>query len=248
MNRVTYTDQHMDEETRKLKYKELHKDKDISGFKYTSKYLKKIINEKDSFQKILFELEKLEIEIRSIEENIVNETNPRMDEIGFIMRRTYASEFVYNLSSDIFGEVGTVKEVKWLEENEQIKYKRKYREKIKIIEQLDGFCRLLEIERDYYKEKLLKFTNILNNEETNTIRLNWFGTFTDFAFLIDKLIKKGFLRKGYKDILRHFYIEGEEKTERQLTDLISKINNVYRDNRQSSEIDAVLNDVTVDKK
>jgi hypothetical protein len=248
MNRITYTDQHIDEETRKLKYKELHQDKDINGLKYTSKYLKKIINEKDSLPKILFELEKLEIELRSIEENIVNETNPRMDEIGFIIRRTSVSEFVFNERTDNIGEAGTIKEVKWLEDDEQTKYKRKYKEKIEKIEQLDGFYRLLEIERDYYNEKLMNFTIILNDEVTKTTRLNWFGTFTDFAFLIDKLIKKGLLRKGYKDILKHFYIEGEEKTERQLTDLISKINNIYRDNRQSSDIDSIVNDITVDKK
>lgn len=91
-------------------------------------------------------------------------------------------------------------------------------ENVKFLTEILSFC-----------ERILESLNVNN-------RIVWQRTFTDFAFLISNLKSKGFINLSYKEILEHFLIEGEVKSDKQLTDLISKINAKSALNNPSQDI------------
>lgn len=231
---------------------------------FSETLLQEGIKSKQSIPEVLFYLDITERDIKKVIEIINDSTKPKIMTIGEyspkqIGETEWEDKYYFNYpldKNDIIGfyygsdKICTEEQAKIeaeehnrlsvLSEDKHNKYLEKYSEEIIEIKRLYSLVNIIKNERDYYEKQFIKYGRQTKGSEEPTVKLNWLGTFTDFAFLIDRLIKKGFLRKGYKDILSHFYIDGDEKNERQLADLISKINNRYSDRKISPELISLI--------
>ncbi|WKZ68392.1 MAG: hypothetical protein QY331_10545 [Melioribacteraceae bacterium] len=72
-------------------------------------------------------------------------------------------------------------------------------------------------EIEYYEKKLPDLKQQLDN------KINFDGKIKDFAFIMDRLISGGYIKKDLKMLASHFTIQGDNVNNKDISDAMSKI-------------------------
>ena len=235
----------------------------MSQLTYTIESIRESLRSHNSPIDSLYLLEKIEREILELGIITNNSTVPQLDTVGQVcfvdksdLDITCLFSFFTPSDTEDFVAYPTEENAKdfwedydklckeWeeihvLSHFQKIEFEEKYKEEIARYCNIHEILVFIHSEIEYHKNLYIKYPKSKSPIDTE-IRINWLYSFTDFAYLIDKLKSKGAIRSTYKNILGSFLIEGEIKTEKQLRDLISKIKKPGNDNQPSKQIQDLL--------